>query len=287
MSRRIIKFAVISFGLAFSHPSLAANNGSNWSGFYIGANAGYGWGSADNNLTIVDGPAPAACHFCSVPIGAGGIGGNDQGLAQAAGSTNINPNGFVGGLQLGYNWQRANWVYGLEADFQFFDQRQTANSTVSLPTNAGAGFCTGPSCVGNFANSVTADWLITIRPRIGYVWNDALIYGTAGLAISRLSFSQTYTDNIFTAFVAGVGGTESASASATRLGWTAGGGVEYSVATNWTAKLEYLYVRFDGLNANGVLSDAFPADFANFNNHIDHFATNIVRLGVNYKFGAR
>jgi outer membrane immunogenic protein len=287
MSRRTVKFAAIFFALVFSHPSLAANNGSNWSGFYIGANAGYGWGNAGNNLTISDGPAPASCHFCSVPIGAGGIGGNDLGLAQAAGSTNISPSGFVGGFQLGYNWQRSNWVYGIETDFQFFDQRHTVNSTASYPTNFGAGFCTGAACLGNFTNSVTADWLITIRPRVGYVWNNALIYGTAGLAISRFSFSQTYSDNIFTAFVPGVGGTESASASATRVGWTVGAGFEYAVATNWSAKLEYLYVRFDGLNANGVLGDAFPADFAHFTNSIDHFATNIVRVGFNYKFGPR
>jgi outer membrane immunogenic protein len=288
--RRIIKFAVIPFGLVFSHPSLAANNGSTWSGFYIGANAGYGWGGADNNLAITDGPAPAACHFCSVPIGVGGVGGNDLGLAQAAGSSTFNPKGFVGGAQLGYNWQQGSWVYGLEADFQSFDQQETVNSTVSLAANSASPAFSGcTACVGYFTNSVKADWLVTIRPRFGYVWNSALVYGTAGLAISRFSYAQTYSDNIFQSFPLGPGngGQESASGSTTRVGWTVGGGIEYSVATNWSAKLEYLYVRFNGLSANGVLHDDLTpviGTFANFSNNVDHFSSNIVRVGLNYKF---
>jgi outer membrane immunogenic protein len=281
MTKQVAVCSAILLALIFSRPASAADKIFNWSGFYAGFNAGYGWGSANNNLTIADGPTALNCHFCSVTVG-----GNDAGVAQSAGSSSFDPNGFVGGAQFGYNWQRANWVYGLEADFQYLDQRQTANSSVQLPANTAAvGNCTGTACVANFSNSVKADWLMTIRPRVGYIWDSNLVYATAGLALSRFSFAQTYSDNIFAPL--GVGGSESASASATRVGWAAGAGIERAIGTNWSAKLEYLYVRFDGLNSNGVLQDAIAGDFANFSNSIDHFAINMVRFGLSYKFSSR
>jgi hypothetical protein len=84
-----------------------------------------------------------------------------------------------------------------------------------------------------------------------------------GLALTKLSLSQSYSDNInFFAFPPG--GAANLSSSATKVGWVVGGG------------LEYLYVRFDGISAN---------DFANFTNNLAHFATRIVRFGINYKFG--
>jgi outer membrane immunogenic protein len=280
MCRRIIKFAVFSFGLVFSLPSLAANNDSNWAGFYIGGSAGYGWGSESNTLTIADGPTAINCHFCADIIG-----GNDVGLAQGAGSSDFRPRGFVGGVLLGYNLQNSNWVYGVEVDFQSFNQQQTNTSAVQLPANSGFGNCGAAACVGNFSSSVKSDWLATIRPRVGYIWNNTLVYGTAGLAISNLSFAQTYSDNIFLPL--GTGGSMSSSASATRIGWTIGAGIERVIGANWSAKLEYLYVRFDGLNSSGMLQDAIPVDFANFANNIDHLSENIVRVGISYRFGPR
>ena len=109
-----VLFAVALFGvLSAARPARADGI---WSGFYVGANAGYAWGNADNNLTIGDGLG-INCHFC-----AGGA-GNDAGLVQAAGSPGYDPKGFTGGVQLGYNWQAQNWVYGLEADFNAYSQR--------------------------------------------------------------------------------------------------------------------------------------------------------------------
>jgi outer membrane immunogenic protein len=70
------------------------------------------------------------------------------------------------------------------------------------------------------------------------------------------------------------------------LGWVVGAGIEHAIANNWSLKAEYLYVRFDDLNANGALTDSIVADFANFSNHVDHFSSNIVRVGFNYRFSA-
>lgn len=277
MKRPVLACALIALTVA-SQQASAAGKVFNWAGFYAGANVGYGWGNADSTLTIADGPG-GNCHFCSA---------TDAGLVQGAGSPSLSPDGFSGGLQFGYNWQATNWVYGLEADFESFSQRQTTNTSVGLPVNtAGAASCfsgggANISCVGNFSTSVKTDWLITIRPRIGYAWADTLVYVTGGLAISRLSFSQSYSDNLN--FLSPAGGSESASAAQTKAGWVLGGGLEQSIGKNWSLKAEYLYVRFDGLNASSTLTDEVPGDFANFSNTMDHFSSNIVRVGFNYKF---
>ena len=251
-----------------------------WSGFYVGANAGYAWGNADNNLAIADGPG-INCHFC-----AGGA-GNDAGLVQAAGSPGFDPKGFTGGAQIGYNWQAQNWVYGLEADFNAFSQKQTVGSNVDLPANTAGSNCFSGvliSCAGNISTSIKTDWLVTVRPRVGYAWNQTLLYATGGLAITRLSLSQSYSDNVnFIAFPPG--GSVGFSSSATKVGWVVGGGIEHKLAYNWSVKAEYLHVRFGGVGTNGTLTDGFPGDFANFTNNLDHLASNIVRFGLNYKFG--
>lgn len=273
-----VLFVVALFGvLSAARPARADGT---WSGFYIGANAGYAWGNADNTLTITDGLG-INCHFC-----AGGA-GNDAGLVQAAGSPGFNPKGFTGGAQLGYNWQAQNWVYGLEADFNAFSQKQTVGSSVDLPANtAGTNCFSGVliPCVGNISTSIKTDWLVTVRPRVGFAWNETLLYATGGLALTRITLSQSYTDNVnFIAFPPG--GSVSLSSSTTKVGWVVGGGIEQKLSYNWSVKAEYLYVRFDGISANGTLTDGFPGDFANFTNNVDHLTSNIVRFGVNYKFG--
>jgi outer membrane immunogenic protein len=260
-----------------------AHAGGNWTGFYVGGNAGYAWGSASGTLAIADGPMAANCHFCAVMVG-----GNDASSAQNAGSPSLNPNGFTGGGQVGFNWQNHNWVYGLELDFESFSQNQTVNSGVSLPANSAAlTSCSSGgnpvNCVGNFSTSVKTDWLLTIRPRIGYAWDQTLIYVTGGLALTKMSLSQSYSDNLN--FGNTVGGSVSASASQTKAGWVIGGGIEQAIANKWSLKAEYLYVRFDGLSASGRLTDSVLNDFADFTNNVDHLSSNIVRLGINYRFG--
>jgi len=285
MNKPVVAYALVFLAAIASQSAWAADRVSNWSGFYVGGNAGYAWSNANSNLAIADGPLNSDCHFCS-PGGVGALGGNDIGLAQSAGSPSLNPRGFTGGGQFGYNWQRSNWVYGVEADFEGFSQSQTANNSIFLPANTapfpncGIG---NVSCFGNFSTSVKADWLITIRPRIGYAWDKSLVYVTGGLAISRLSFSQAYNDNINLG--GAIGGSEIASVSRVKAGWVLGAGLEQAIGKNWSLKAEYLYVRFDGLNANGALSDSVAGDFANFSNDV-HFASNIVRVGFNYKFSA-
>lgn len=272
--KKLVFFGIMFLALAIGRPAQA---GGAWTGFYVGGNAGYAWGNATSNLAIADGPG-GTCHFCDT----------DVGLAQSAGSPSFRPGGFTGGLQFGYNWQNNNWVYGLEFDFEGFSQNQTVNNSFGLPANTVGNNCFSGGlvlvpCVGNFSTLAKSDWLITIRPRIGYSWDQTLVYATGGMAFTKLSFSQTYSDNVN--FFNPTGGTETASASQNKVGWVIGAGLEQGIGSNWSLKAEYLYVRFDGLNANGILSDSVVGDRAVFTNNLDHFSSNIVRAGFNYKFG--
>lgn len=274
--------------LVLTHPVFASE--TVWRGFYLGANAGYGFGRADNGLNINDGEL-TNCHFCdNVFVGGPTV---DHLVAQDAGSPRLKPHGFSGGIQLGYNWQVAHWVYGAEADFGVFRQHGTEDTSFVLPGNTalagGGGVCgvTGPeTCIGNFATKLRTEWLLTVRPRLGYAAGDTLVYGTAGLAVMRLKYEQTYSDNITYPLVAGstgAGGYVQTTSSAVRAGWVIGGGFERALRDHWSIKVEYLYLRFAGLRAGGRLTDGFGG-FADFANSVDHFSSSLVRLGVNYKF---
>jgi outer membrane immunogenic protein len=146
--------------------------------------------------------------------------------------TNISPKGFLAGGTLGGNYQFGNFVVGLEGDGDWSN----------LDGN-------------NAGGEVKSTWLATVRGRAGYAWDRVLFYGTAGGAFGNVQ----------------VGPTGGPFTSATQAGWTAGAGVEAAFAPNWTAKVEYLYVDFAGLNE--------PA----FGNTMT-LTENLVRAGVNYKF---
>lgn len=283
---RLLHFGFLAWILA--SPALAGD--ADWSGFYIGGNIGYGTAAGTNGLSITDGLL-TNCHFCDNTIGGGPT--IDHLVAENAGSPKLKPHGFSGGLQIGYNWQAANWVYGAEVDFGAFRQRGSDDTSFVLPGNTaliGGGVCgaTGPeTCIGNFSTKLSTNWLFTVRPRIGYSFDNTLVYGTAGVAVTRIKFEQTYTDNITYPLVGGstgAGGYGQSSATAWRAGWVIGAGFEHALRRQWSIKAEYLYMRFPGISATGRLTDGFGGH-ADFSNGVDHVLSNLIRLGLNYKFG--
>lgn len=228
-----------------------------WTGFYIGGNVGYGWGNGD--LSLVPGPGWAA--FGNPAI--------DPGYLVANGSPNLRLRGALGGVQIGYNLQRSNIVFGGEADFSFagIDGGRT---TAFIPPPPGAGITDRA-----FNESDRLRWLATFRGRLGYAAQNFLIYATGGLAVGRREFSQTI-------FNAANFNTNAGSVSTTKAGWTIGGGVEARLAGNWTAKAEYLYV---DLGSASVFSDSNTAPgFGLTINTSSKLTTNILRAGLNYHF---
>jgi opacity protein-like surface antigen/outer membrane protease len=250
----------------------------NWSGFYTGLNVGAMWGSFDPNTSSVAGtyiPNPA-----------------DVAAINAAGVQSINPLGFTGGSQAGYNLQWGNWVAGIEADFNYVHLNGAASSgAVAFPAGgSGFGFLLpggGFAPLNQFVISSYshADWLATVRPRLGFAQNNWLFYATGGLALTQLNGDLLFTDG-----AAGIGAGAIQSARINNLfkaGYAVGGGVEWGVTNRLSLKAEYLYVNFGneiaGETSNNIPSFASPL-FQTFRQSSD-LTANIVRLGFNYKLG--
>ena len=185
-----------------------------WTGFYIGANAGGHWGR--DRLTIDADPL--------------GFGGGAAAEANALSAGSLKPSGFIGGGQIGYNWQRNNLLLGLEADAAWLDGR--AARSITYPT----ALVLNPTDV--MTNSTRATWLATVRGRLGVAFDRTLLYATGGVAFGELKTTDTFCGfGCLPAFVA-LGAFSSVSASTTRTGWTAGVGVEHAIANNWSVKVE-------------------------------------------------
>lgn len=221
-----------------------------WAGFYAGLNAGAAWNEAafDHRATG---------NFQLVPAAAANL--------AALGSGEMDLTRALAGAQIGYNWQRGNWVMGVEADLQW--RNYSASSTTSPAVYS-------PGVTASFQTSIDSDYLSTLRLRTGLTVHDMLFYVTGGVAISQFSFSQTVNFGPFPEAATG-------SVSETKFGWTIGAGGEFALARNWTLKAEYLFVQFDNLNV-----DLFNPTSPTFTHEVqvDDLQTHILRLGINQRF---
>ncbi|HEX4409127.1 MAG TPA: outer membrane beta-barrel protein [Xanthobacteraceae bacterium] len=239
----------------------------NWSGFYLGVNAGgasaYS-GDPTTSASCTGLPGTFGAYFACGDIAA----------VNALGTGSMSGVGFTGGTQAGYNAQFNSIVVGIEADFGAFNAK---TSRVATGTLAVAG------SQASITESIDAHWLFTARGRLGWVFNDNLLtYVTGGLAVTRLNSSDSYVDNAG-GFGPGIG---SWSASATKEGWTAGAGVEWAFTQHWSARAEYLYVRFNTITASGVVANTslIPGGYANAISTATDLSAHIARAGINYKF---
>lgn len=176
-------------------------------------------------------------------LGINGGGGFGSSSWDSNGSRNIS-GGLVGG-QIGYNYQAGNVVFGVEGDIDWADINGSA-TTLACP----------PGC------KTSDSWLATARGRIGYAADRFMPYLTGGGAFGDIRASAPGF----------------AAQSATKTGWTIGGGLEAALSTNWTAKVEYLYVDLGKFNC-GVTCNGAGATVDNVSFH-----ANLLRAGVNYKF---
>jgi outer membrane immunogenic protein len=189
--------------------------------------------------------APSYASWSGFYLGInGGYGFGKASVANNVGTTgDFNVKGPVAGLTAGYNFQTGSWVWGLEGDIDYSNIKGTSST-----------FCV-PDC------SVTNTWLGTARARLGYAgWTNWMPYITGGAAFGGVKFEQATTTD-----------------TRTKLGWTAGVGLEYAILSNWSVKGEYLYADLG--------SAVCPAGTCNPGADVtSKFKTNLVRLGVNYRF---
>jgi len=254
-----------------------------WTGCYAGLNGGYHWGGNSDVQTVgTPGPFDASQDF----------GPDSVAAAQGATST-LHPkdNGFIGGGQVGCNWQFAPaWVTGLEADFQGLSNNHDTDS-ITLTTTA-VGF--PDTFVSTTTVTKQVDWLGTVRGRLGVLAAPSLlIYGTGGFAYGEAKASTTVAQTatcIFSCLNPPINYGTTASFSETRVGWTVGAGLEWMFAPRWTVRAEYLYydlgketLNLPLLVGNAPGCHANPCWSANVQSST-HFNGNIVRAGINYLF---
>jgi outer membrane immunogenic protein len=266
-----------------------------WTGFHVGLNAGGTWANNDNI-----GTASSSFYVSPIDPPANRAGPSDHALAAALGATsslsNSGQSGFMGGGQVGYDWQFgsqfANAVAGVEADIQ-----GTAGSNGSARNYFSAVHVPNSNpdrlVTTLMSGSKSLNYLGTVRGRIGYaVMPSLLVYGTGGLAYGGVSANvngaQAYDPVAANRLVAGFG---SGSYSNTQVGWTAGGGAEWMFLPNWSAKAEYLYYNLSSVRFNAGTSTATDTSvggagllWANTVQAQTKFTGSIVRLGVNYHF---
>ena len=245
------KFAAAAILLASTSMSVAADMAVkapyaapaavwSWTGFYLGGHLGAGWGTTESTLTAVN---PGGAIPGGFPI------------AQNSRS------GFLGGGQLGYNFQSGWAVFGVQGDIAGMDVKGTT------------------PCLFVASCTAKSDWLGTVTGRIGGVVGErTLVYVKGGGA-------WLHTDHTFAvpaAFGGGIG-LGSVTSSSSTFGWLLGLGAEYAFDRNWSAFIEYDYMDFDKKSIAfdfSALVGAPASATVDIKNKL-----SIAKVGLNYKFG--
>jgi outer membrane immunogenic protein len=264
----LLSSAIVAAGPAFAAdlplkaPPMVAAVPYSWTGCHVGGHVGAGW----DHTTYSD-PGTTVPPF-----------GLIQNFANPGQSFSADSGaGFLGGIQAGCDYQFANhWVLGFGGDFSGTDLHSLTND---------------PFFVGKNGNPVTfssrTDEIATITGRVGYAWDRFMLYGKGGAAYAHDSFAQTNSFGINNAFLGcvppggGFVGCNTA-ANADQWGWTAGVGLEWAFAGNWSAMIEYDHYGFGARTlAMSVTNSAAPIAPANLN-----VSQNIdaVKIGINYRF---
>jgi outer membrane immunogenic protein len=226
----------------------------NWNGFYIGLNAGAHW-SGDTDTALI-----TSNTFWS---------SNNVTIVNAALPVTYDRSGFAGGGQAGFNWQVLAFVFGVEADIMSLTGTTTRTQTVSL---------LGPKQQDTLIDSAGDRWMATVRGRVGYAFDRVLLYITGGGAASNWSIAHSYSDNV------GAGTPLTTDQiSQTHYGWTAGGGIEFAMLSNWTVRAEYLYANIGSISSALSFQNA-PGRGATIA-YAEGLTESVARAAVNYKFG--
>jgi outer membrane immunogenic protein len=217
----------------------------NWTGFYVGLHVGAA--SSDGDLTT---RFTESVFFNDVR------------------TNTFRKTGFIGGGQIGYNYQSGMSVFGFEADASSLNVKSSFSGLDP--------FFTGKGNTATLSSSV--DWLVTVRGRAGIAATPAvLLYVTGGLAVAGVNVS--YRNNAPAPFVLL---SNSLSVDDTKYGWTAGFGAEYALGGNWSVKAEYLRVMLGDTTVDLPFDPAVTGNTGSIklSQNID-----LIRAGINYKFG--
>jgi len=258
-----------------------------WGGFYVGGNVGYS--RAKDDLTVSE----FTVNGVSIP---------------GASFAGLKPKGAIGGVQAGYNWQSAYWVYGLESDLQWSGERDSITDSGNKVTSSscfGASL-TGCSLSGTGAATLASkiDWFGTLRGRIGIASDFFFWYAAGGLAYGQVKYSGAASFNGMLTYTTGTctnpcaaAGSAAFSDSTIAVGWTLGAGVEGIIpfGANWTWRAEYLFVDLGRISPTTAYNSSVSVGLPPFHTQtlsptLTHTAVvmdQVLRFGVNYRFGGQ
>jgi outer membrane immunogenic protein len=203
-----------------------------WTGFYIGGNIGGAW--VHGNIT----DSLFGLNFNN---------GNNNGA-------------FIGGGQVGFNYQFSNYVLGVEGDFDWAANNNNTGNGVVVPG------------VGTFQVTSNDTWIATVAARFGLAYDHWLFYGKAG--------GGWVGNNGFTVTNVTTGASITGSNSKTLSGWLVGAGVEWAFASNWSAKIEYDFLGLSSRTFTSTGAVLAGDTFTTGNPNIQ-----MVKFGINYRFG--
>ena len=244
----------------------------NWTGFYAGLNAGVGWSGNDVNTagwTLYTNTAHSDALVNATASASG-----------ATANVPVSTTSFIGGGQIGYNYQIGTWVAGLEADIAGLSPSSHADTAQIITPISGVGINTSLDTATR-----TLNYLGTVRARLGFLATPALLlYGTGGLAYGDPGLT-TDVYQIRTPRPFGNTPSGGANSSGTQFGWTLGAGAEWMFLPNWSASIEYLHYDL------GQISNGFAITHYNMRNVLifvnavpakAQISGDLVRVGVSY-----
>jgi outer membrane immunogenic protein len=235
--------ALTAAALAFSTTLVHAADAvvdipSDWTGFYVGLNAGYGGYDLEGTFDMND------------------FDPGDTFESEGEGPFDLSPEGIVGGVHAGYNYQIDQFVLGIEADLTKMD----LSDSVRFPTD-------------DVELSTELDWMATVRGRVGVAFHDFLLYGTAGAAFADFTYKAD-------ADIDDDDPNEKGSVDVESVGLVLGGGAEYAINESWSLKGELLYVIF---NEEEDTSELVPSQ-TNDDDSIEIKDLYTARIGISYRF---
>jgi len=205
-----------------------------WTGGYVGVHIGVGRMNESANINgFTPGGQPCGSYNSSCVNSATGV---------------------VGGVEIGYDWQNRNFVYGVAADWTWtdLDRKQVTTSGTS-----------------SFTHQAKIDWLASFRGRMGLAVDDTLVYVTGGVALGHLKSNIQFAGPS-SAYTYG-------QLSKTQVGWVAGGGIEHKINRNWSFKGEALYYDL------GKADSSHTNDGGSYTTSFHHEVI-IARVGLNYRW---
>ncbi|MDX6804674.1 outer membrane protein [Terrihabitans rhizophilus] len=235
-------------------PAMVDLPGHSWTGFYIGAQAGYALGSNDDNDLEFDTDLDGS--FDDTVLTGGGAD------AFAPGFTSDFDDGFSGGLRIGYDHQVSNFVFGVVVDASFVDVADRVNGLSVTPAD--------------YTFERELNYLVTGRLRGGYAFDRFMVYATGGVAYGDIDY--TFSTNSPAAFAGATEGDSDA------WGYTVGAGAEMMLTQNISLGVEYLYTDLDVDTQTARFTSGAFAPGTDLRPSEDEFDFHTLRATMAYRF---